>query len=83
MGSSSSAIAAKFRDHMIAAPLKRIFARVAGVGRMEFRDHMIAAPLKQEMSLHHGRYGVLQFRDHMIAAPLKQQSSPQFPLSYS
>ena len=50
---------------------------------MEFRDHMIAAPLKQEMSLHHGRYGVLQFRDHMIAAPLKQQSSPQFPLSYS
>jgi len=40
---------AHFRDHVIAAPLKRGDAAPFSVSPLYFRDHVIAAPLKLEI----------------------------------
>ncbi len=70
--SNACAFAARrFRDQLIAAPLKPGGALLHRGGALRFRDQLIAAPLKLLNPRFH-QYTPICFRDQLIAAPLKR-----------
>ena len=71
----------RFRDRMVAAPLKRRrISREHVISRSGFRDRMVAAPLKRRSGLE-VEQGTPRFRDRMVAAPLKPAARVALPSS--